>query len=145
VTLNGSGRPAQLNAYYWPIEEHVGITVNAWGSTLIFIGLSTVLLGGAVLAAWIFQVKPKYKSSLKYDTYECGEEPDGSAWIRFHPRYFIVGLVFVLFDVEAAFLLPWAVNIDNLAGIALIDMGIFLGILFLGWIYALKKGALRWQ
>ena len=119
--------------------------MNAWAATLIFMALSTVLLGGAVLAAWILKVKPKYESDLRTDTYECGEEPDGMAWIKFHPRYFVVGLVFVLFDVEAAFLLPWALNIKSLAGIALIDMGIFLGILFLGWVYALRKGALKWQ
>ena len=118
--------------------------MNAWGSALIFIGLSTVLLGGAVLAAWILRVTPTYKSSLKDDTYECGEEPDGSAWIRFHPRYYIVGLVFVLFDVEAAFLFPWALNIRDMGGIAIIDMLIFVGILLIGWAYAVRKGAIKW-
>ena len=78
-------------------------------------------------------------------TYECGEEPDGEAWIRFHPRYYVVALLFVLFDVEAAFLLPWALNLDSLGSVALIDMGIFLVILLLGWGYALRKGAIKWQ
>ena len=78
-------------------------------------------------------------------TYECGENPDGEAWIRFHPRYYVVALLFVLFDVEAAFLFPWALNIDGLGTLALVDMGIFLSILLLGWVYALKKGAIKWQ
>ena len=78
-------------------------------------------------------------------TYEYGENPDGEAWIRFHPRYYVVALLFVLFDVEAAFLFPWALNIDGLGTLALVDMGIFLSILLLGWVYALKKGAIKWQ
>ena len=122
-----------------------GNPLEPWFWALFFIGLSAVLLGGAVLAAFILKVRPRYQSSIRHDTYECGEEPDGTAWIKFHPRYYVLGLVFVLFDVEAAFLLPWALNIKSLGGLALVDMGIFLGILFLGWIYALKKGALRWQ
>jgi len=67
------------------------------------------------------------------------------AWIRFHPRYYVVALLFVLFDVEAAFLLPWALNLESFGTVALIDMGVFLGILLLGWLYALRKGALKWQ
>ncbi|MBK8996270.1 MAG: NADH-quinone oxidoreductase subunit A [Myxococcales bacterium] len=85
------------------------------------------------------------ESPLKRDTYECGEEPEGPAWLKFHPRYYVVALVFVLFDVEAAFLFPWAISVGKLGLIAIIDMLVFIGILMLGWLYALKKGALDWH
>lgn len=99
-----------------------------------------MVLGGVILRAKAKRVEP-----MKLDTYECGEEPDGKAWIRFHPRYYIVALVFVLFDAEAAFLLPWALNIRDLGVLALVEMFLFLAILMLGWLYALRKGALKWQ
>jgi len=99
------------------------------------------------MVAWfILRVRPKKAAPpTRYVTYECGEEPEGGAWIRFHPRYYLVALVFVLFDVETVFILPWALNLKGLGLVALVDMGVFLGILLLGWVYALKKGALKWQ
>jgi NADH:ubiquinone oxidoreductase subunit 3 (subunit A) len=118
---------------------------TAWISAFVFFGVAAVFAYG-ILAAWmILRVKARKVPESRYISYECGEQPDGSAWIRFHPRYYIVALVFVLFDVEAIFLLPWALNIDALGLVALVDMFIFLGILLLGWVYAMKKGALRWQ
>ncbi|MGC4064559.1 MAG: NADH-quinone oxidoreductase subunit A [Polyangiaceae bacterium] len=62
-----------------------------------------------------------------------------------HPRYYVVALIFVLFDVEAVFLFAWALVIDELGLFAIFDMFVFVGILLLGWLYALKKGALKWQ
>jgi len=115
----------------------------AVGTFLLFSGVValSLLVGYALL-----RVKPTTKPpDTRYSTYECGEDPEGVAWIRFHPRYYVVALLFVLFDVEAAFMLPWALNIEPLGTIALIDMGIFLGILLLGWVYAVKKGAIKWQ
>lgn len=90
-------------------------------------------------------VRAKRESSTKTLTYECGEEPAHQAWIRFHPRYYVVALVFILFDVEAAFLMPWALNIRDLGSLAIVEMFLFAAILLLGWIYALRKGALKWQ
>lgn len=106
-----------------------------------------ILFAYGVLAVWyILKVRPKGGvPPARHITYECGEEPDGIAWIRFHPRYYLVALVFVLFDVETVFILPWALNLGELGLMALVDMVIFLGILLLGWVYALKKGALKWQ
>jgi len=119
--------------------------MSPWIAAFAFVGIATAVIGGTFLASFAFQVKTRKPSPLTRDTYECGEEPDGTAWIRFHPRYYLVALVFVLFDVEAAFLLPWALNLRDLGDLALVDMGIFLGILLLGWVYALKKGALKWH
>ena len=118
-----------------------------WIHAVLFIGLACAIALGTLFAAWLVRVVPRSIPPTRRDTYECGEEPEGLAWIRFHPRYFIVALVFVLFDAEAAFLIPWSValQIPELSWLGLIDMGIFLGVLFLGWIYALKKGALEWH
>ena len=116
-----------------------------WTAALVFLGVSLfiplTMLGGAA----ILRVRARVNSSAKLDNYECGEEPDGMAWVRFHPRYYIVALVFVLFDVEAAFLFPWALNIRDLGLLAIADMFVFVGILFAGWAYAVRKGAIQWQ
>ncbi len=118
---------------------------SPWLHILAFLGLSALLAFGTLVAASVLRVKAKVDLPTKGLTYECGEEPDGLAWLRFHPRYYVVALVFVLFDVEAAFLFPWALNLEGLGTLALYEMGAFLGILTLGWVYALKKGALKWQ
>jgi NADH-quinone oxidoreductase subunit A len=117
---------------------------DAWISALTFIALSVVLAAGTLVAAAVLRVRAKKPSPAQTLTYECGEEPDGSAWMRFHPRYYLVALVFVLFDVEAAFLLPWAVSLRETGLYALWSMAIFIGILLVGWLYAVKKGALKW-
>ncbi|MFT7518954.1 MAG: NADH-quinone oxidoreductase subunit A [Kiritimatiellia bacterium] len=115
-----------------------------WIAALIFLALALAAPGSMLLGAAVLRVRAKVDSPAKFDNYECGEEPDGMAWIRFHPRYYLVALIFVLFDVEAAFLFPWAVNVRALGWVAIVEMLVFLGILFLGWAYALRKGALKW-
>ena len=120
--------------------------MHQWLAVSLFLLLASAIAFGMLLAAKLLRVKSRHPvPPTRHMTYECGEEPDGDAWIRFHPRYYVVALLFVLFDVEAAFLLPWALNLDNLGGVALVEMGIFLFILLLGWVYALRKGAIRWQ
>jgi NADH:ubiquinone oxidoreductase subunit 3 (subunit A) len=117
----------------------------AWISALTFLCVAALVAGGTLAAAALTRVRSTKPSPVQADTYECGEEPDGGAWLRFHPRYYVVALVFVLFDVEAIFLLPWAVGFRELGSAGLWGMGLFLAILMLGWLYALKKGALKWQ
>ena len=78
-------------------------------------------------------------------THDRTADGAGPAWVRFHPRYYIVALVFVLFDVEAAFLFPWALTLRDLGTLALVEMFVFVGVLLIGWAYALRKGALSWQ
>jgi len=116
-----------------------------WASALVFLGVSSLVGISMLVVAAILRVKANEPSELKRRTYECGEEPDGPAWIRFHPRYYVIALLFVLFDVEVTFLFPWALNIRALGDLAIVDMFIFLGILLLGWLYALRKGAINWQ
>lgn len=117
----------------------------AWWSILGFLLVAAVIVGGTLGAAVIFRVKARKVPPTRALTYECGEEPDGLAWVRFHPRYYVVALMFVVFDVEAAFLLPWALNIKPLGWTAIASMFVFLAVLMLGWLYAVRKGALRWQ
>ena len=120
--------------------------MQEWQAAGIFLLLTGVVALSMLIGAALLRVKPSTPPpDTRYSTYECGEEPDGLAWIRFHPRYYVVALLFVLFDVEAAFMLPWALNIESLGSLALVDMGIFLGILLVGWVYAVKKGAIKWQ
>lgn len=119
--------------------------MEQWDGALVFIALSAVVAFSLLVVARLLAVRARQSSPLKQKTYECGEEPEGVAWVRFHPRYYVVALVFVLFDVEAVFLFPWALSIRDLGGLAIVDMFIFVGVLMLGWLYALKKGALKWQ
>ena len=103
------------------------------------------------LAAFVTRLmrnhRPHYAKNL---TYECGEAPDSEAWVQYNARYYIFAMMFVLFDVEAAFLLPWAVGFKkmyldpSLGWLALVEMVVFLGILGLGLVYAWRKGALEW-
>lgn len=118
---------------------------TTWIAALAFTGIAAAVALGTLLVARIMGVKSKKAPPTRDLTYECGEEPDGLAWVRFHPRYYVVALAFVVFDVEAAFLLPWALNIRPAGLVAIVEMFLFLGILLLGWAYAVRKGALKWQ
>jgi len=118
----------------------------AWQAAFGFALAATVVVVGTLVAARVLAVRARKAPPTRDLTYECGEEPDGSAWVRFHPRYYVVALLFVLFDVETAFLLPWALNLGVGVGeVLLIEMGLFVGVLLLGWGYAVRKGALTWQ
>ena len=101
------------------------------------------VLGGLVAS---FILRPRKPSLAKSSVYECGEVPIGSAWMQFHVGYYLVALVFVLFEVEVAFLFPWAAVFRSLPnpGLSLVIVGIFVGILVLADAYAWKKGALEW-
>lgn len=92
----------------------------------------------------VFLIAPRKRSAAKYDTYECGVKTYGETWVRFRIQYYIYGLMFVLFDIETVFLYPWAVSYAGLGAFALIEMAVFLLILFAGLAYAWAKGVLRW-
>jgi|SRR6185436_7221113 len=88
---------------------------------------------------------PKRKSEIKLDTFECGIESKGNARLPFSIKYFIVAILFVLFDVEVIFMYPWAVNFKEMGLYGFTEMLIFLGLFLLGFIYVIKKGALKWE
>lgn len=102
------------------------------------IGLPLVLLLVARL------LSRRVYGRAKMTAYECGVEPVGDARERFSVRYYLVAMLFLIFDVEMIFLIPWAIVYDRLAIVGLIEMLVFIGILVVGYFYAWRKGALEW-
>jgi NADH-quinone oxidoreductase subunit A len=88
---------------------------------------------------------PKRKSKAKLEAFECGIESQGNARVPFSIKYFLVAILFVLFDVEVIFMYPWAVNFKTLGINGIIEMFLFIGLLLLGFFYIIKKGALKWE
>jgi len=88
---------------------------------------------------------PKRKSKIKEDTFECGIEVQGNARIPFSIKYFLVAILFVLFDVEVIFMYPWAVNFKHLGLTGFLEMLTFVAFLLVGFYYIIKKGALKWE
>jgi NADH-quinone oxidoreductase subunit A len=91
---------------------------------------------------------PKRKTDEKLDSFECGIESQGNARLPFSIKYFLTAILFVLFDVEVIFLYPWAVNFKDFTAestYGFVSMLIFMGLLLLGFIYIIKKGALKWE
>lgn len=98
----------------------------------------------ASFAFGIFKLRPNRPDPIKTDTYECGVEAEGGAWGQFHVRYYMFALLFVIFDVEAVFLFPWAVAFRQLGLYAFVEALIFIGILLVGFVYAWRQKALEW-
>lgn len=96
----------------------------------------------ANLSKWI---GPKRPSREKLTTYESGMVPVGSTKERVSIKYYVVGMLFIIFDIEIVFLYPWAVTFDKIGAFALVEMLIFVSLLFIGYIYAYKKGAFEWD
>ena len=99
-------------------------------------------LGSVVFSSLIGQKK---YSKVKMAPYECGCEPIGTARERFPIKFYLIAMLFILFDIEAVFLYPWAILYKKLGVFGLVEMGLFVVILFVGYIYVWKKGALEWE
>jgi NADH:ubiquinone oxidoreductase subunit 3 (subunit A) len=119
--------------------------ISPWIVFLSFLGLCFFLMFAALFLSRLLQVKAKTYSPNRDVPYECGEEQDGIAWVRFHPRYYLVALIFVLFDIEALFMIPWALNLKELGVLGIWEMLFFVTMLLLAWLYALCKGIFNWQ
>ena len=116
--------------------------ISNYNAVAIFIGFGLVFVViNYTLNALITR---KVAEPQKYDSYECGEVPQGTAQVQYNVRYFIFALIFVLFDVEVIFVFPWAVVFRELGMFAFVEMLIFLLILILGLVYAWRKGVLHW-
>lgn len=89
-------------------------------------------------------IRPSRFSEEKLTTYECGENPTGSAWIQFNIRFYVFALLFIIFDVEAVFLLPWAVVFRQLGPLAFVEGLVFVAILAVALAYVWRKGDLEW-
>ena len=110
---------------------------------LLFLFVSTGL--GIVLLIMGWALGPKRPDAEKLSPYECGFEAFEDARMQFDVRYYLIAIQFIIFDLEIAFVFPWAVNFRNLGIIGLTEMGIFIGLLVLGFVYVWKKGALEWE
>lgn len=106
---------------------------------LVVAGLAAAIMG---LSAWVGVKRP---SREKLAPYECGIPPVGNARERFSVSFYLVGMLFILFDVEVAFLFPWAVVCRSLKWFGFVEMSLYIGILLAGYIYIWKKGALDWS
>jgi NADH:ubiquinone oxidoreductase subunit 3 (subunit A) len=111
-------------------------------SVLVFLA-AIVGLMAFVLVLWKL-LRPRRASEEKTTTYECGEEPVGNAWIQFNIRFYVFALIFVVFDVEAVFLLPWAVVFRDLGALAYVEGLVFIAILVVALAYVWRKGDLAW-
>ena len=110
---------------------------------LVFLVVGICILMVVLLFASLVRAKGTY-SEDKYATYECGEEPQGPAWIQFNVRFYVFALIFIIFDVETVFLFPWAVVFKTLGPFAFLEGLIFIVILVVGLAYVWRKGDLEW-
>ena len=111
-------------------------------SILVFLVAITGLMS-FVLVLWKL-LRPQRHDEEKLTTYECGEEPVGNAWIQFNIRFYVFALIFIVFDVEAVFLLPWAAVFKELGPLAYVEGLVFIGILVVALAYVWRKGDLAW-
>ena len=114
-----------------------------YANVLIFLGLGVIF---AVFTLFIGRfLRPNNPSSEKLSTYECGEEPVGGSWIQFNVRFYVIALIFLIFDVEIVFLYPWAVSLRELGVASLVAVLVLIFIIFIGYLYAWRKKVLEWK
>jgi len=117
--------------------------LSAYLPLVIFIGVAVVI--GLALLVSPFLIAYQQPDPEKLSAYECGFNAFDDARMTFDVRYYLVALLFIIFDLEVAFLFPWAVNFGALGGLGFWSMMIFLGVLTIGFVYEWKKGALEWD
>ena len=118
-------------------DTYIGLAVHAAISVALGVGLLAV--------ASLLRHRVTHSRDEKHETYECGEIPFGSAWRKTPVGFFLLALLFILFDAEAAFLFVWVQSLREVGPVAFWAMVIFLAVLVLGWVYAWRKGDLRWS
>jgi len=119
------------------------MNLETYVPVLLFIIIGLAVGGGAMLAGVV--MGPSRPDPEKLSPYECGFEAFEDARMRFDVRYYLVAILFILFDLEIAFLFPWAVTLNEIGAFGFWSMMIFLAILVIGFIYEWKKGALEWE
>ena len=121
--------------------------LSDWGHVGFLLLLALVFPLGGIATSWLFgllRLRPQAPDPIKEDTYECGVETEGTAWVQFNFRYYYYALLFVIFDVEAVFLYPWAVSFEKVAVAGFIEVLTFVMVLLIGLAYAWRKNALEW-
>ena len=117
--------------------------LTEFGRVLLFLLIWAVFVAAGLLVAWLLRPHRPYPSKLS--TYECGEVPLGDTRIRFNIRFYVIALIFLIFDVEVVFLFPWATVYKDLGWFAFLEMLVFLVILFVGYAYLWRNGDLDWD
>jgi NADH:ubiquinone oxidoreductase subunit 3 (subunit A) len=125
-----------------PIPPPSSGFLTAYSAVLAFLVVAVAFLAVNLLV-WKL-IRPSRPSEEKLTTYECGENPTGSAWIQFNIRFYVFALIFIIFDVEAVFLLPWAVVFRELGVLAFAEGLLFIAILVVALAYVWRKGDLEW-
>jgi NADH-quinone oxidoreductase subunit A len=116
--------------------------LTAHSAILVFLVMG---IGFLVMNLIVWRIiRPSRFSEEKLTTYECGENPTGSAWIQFNIRFYVFALIFIIFDVESVFLLPWAVVFREMGMLAFVEGLVFIGILLVALAYVWRKGDLEW-
>ena len=117
--------------------------LTEFGKVFLFILIGVAFVAVALVTSWLLRPRRPYPE--KVATYECGEEPIGGAWIRLNIRFYTIALIFLIFEVEVVFLLPWALVYRDLGMFAFIEMAVFLVVLLVGFAYVWVKGDLDWD
>lgn len=117
--------------------------LTEFGKVFLFILIGAAFVAVALIGSWLLRPRRPYPN--KVATYECGEEPIGGAWIRLNIRFYTIALIFLIFEVEVVFLLPWALVYRGLGMFAFIEMAVFLAVLLVGFAYVWAKGDLDWD
>ena len=121
--------------------------LSDYGQVGILLAIAIAFPLAAILTSWLLsrvRIRVDKPNPIKEDTYECGVTTEGSAWVQFNFRYYFYALLFVIFDVEAVFLYPWAVAFRKMAVYGFVEAVIFVLILTIGLVYAWRKKALEW-
>jgi NADH-quinone oxidoreductase subunit A len=121
----------------------MGQLLQTYLPLVIFIGIAFVISAGILLAPFVIAVRKP--DPEKVSAYECGFDAFGDARMKFDVRFYLVSLLFIIFDLEVAFLFPWAVAFDGIGAFGFWAMMIFLAVLTIGFIYEWRKGALEWD
>jgi len=116
---------------------------NPYFSVLVLLAIALAMAVGFVLLSQA--LGPKRYDRVKYGVYECGVDPLTPATVRVSVKFYLIAILFILFDLETTFLYPWAVLFRSLGLLGFLEMAVFVGILLVGLVYAWKKGALEWQ
>ena len=119
-----------------------------YGLITIFAVVAFIVPTSMLLLSWLAsraRIRPNRPDPIKQDVYECGMETIGGRWVQFNFRYYMYALLFVIFDVQAIFIYPWAVRFKQLELFAFIEMVVFVLILMVGWAYAWRKQDLEWR
>ena len=117
--------------------------LTEFGKVFIFLIIGALFVAAGMFASWILRPHRPYPS--KNAPYECGEDPVGDAWVRFNVRFYVIALVFLIFDVEVVFLFPWALVYRSFGLFGFFEMAVFLGILIVGYVYVWVNGDLDWD